>query len=329
MGHAFLRGASFMLGCLGIAVLAAAQPALAQAWPAKPMRLIVTFPPGGTSDIVARLIGERLGARLGQPAIVENRPGVAGILGTELAVKSAPDGYTLLLTSTAPIAFAPSTPKPLSYDPVKDLAHVAILGTIPLAFVVKTELAAKNVSDVVALAKDKPGALNFSSSGNATPSHFMLERFKLSAGVQIVHVPYKGSAPALNDIMAGRIDGTIDSMPALLAQIRGGRVRALAVSGRERAAQLPEVPTLAEAGYPDLVVNTWFGIALPGATDAGIVQRLNHELLTVVQLPDVKARMEELSFALTPMPAAEVQRFVQSEIERWRPVVQAAGITFQ
>jgi tripartite-type tricarboxylate transporter receptor subunit TctC len=254
-----------------------AQSAFGQAWPSKPLRLIVTFPPGGTSDIAARLVGERLGARLGQPVVIDNRPGVAGILGTEAAVKSAPDGYTLLLTSTAPIAFAPSTGKPLAYDPAKDLAHIAILGTIPLALIVPVESPAKSASDVVKIAREKPGALNFSSSGNATPSHLMLERFKLSAKVQITHVPYKGSAPALNDIMAGRIDGTLDSLPALLAQIKSGKVRALAVSGRERAAPLPDVPTLAEAGFPDLVVNTWFGIAVPAATPAEIVQRLNQE----------------------------------------------------
>lgn len=311
------------------AVLLLAQSAGAQSWPARPLHLIVTFPPGGTSDIAARIIGERLGARLGQPVIVDNRPGVAGILGTELAVKSAPDGYTLLLTSTAPIAFAPSTPKPLSYDPVKDLAHVAILGTIPLALVVKLELPAKNATEVAALAKDKPDALNFSSSGNATPSHFMLERFKLSAGVRITHVPYKGSAPALGDIMAGRIDGTIDSLPALLAQVRSAKVKALAVTGRERAPQLPDVPTLAESGFPDLVVNTWFGIAVPAGVPAEIVQRLNQEILAALQVPEVKARFDELTFAPAPMSAAETQRFMQSEIERWRPVVQAAGISFQ
>jgi tripartite-type tricarboxylate transporter receptor subunit TctC len=302
---------------------------LAQPWPSKPLRLIVTFPPGGTSDIVARLVGARLGTHFGQGVIVENRPGVAGILGTELAVKSPPDGYTLLLTSTAPIAFAPSTPKPLSYDPIKDLAHIAIIGTIPLALVVKLDLGANSAREVAALAKENPDRLNFSSSGNATPSHFMLERFKLSAGVRVTHVPYKGSAPALNDIMAGRIDGTIDSLPALLAQIRAGKVKALAVSGRDRAPQLPDVPTLAESGYPDLVVNTWFGIAVPAATPGEIVQRLNQELLTIVQLPEVKTRLDELSFAAAPMSAADTQRFMQSEIERWRPVVQATGITFQ
>jgi tripartite-type tricarboxylate transporter receptor subunit TctC len=302
---------------------------LAQPWPSKPLRLIVTFPPGGTSDIVARLVGARLGTHFGQGVIVENRPGVAGILGTELAVKSPPDGYTLLLTSTAPIAFAPSTPKPLSYDPIKDLAHIAIIGTIPLALVVKLDLGANSAREVAALAKENPDQLNFSSSGNATPSHFMLERFKLSAGVRITHVPYKGSAPALNDIMAGRIDGTIDSLPALLAQIRAGKVKALAVSGRDRATQLPDVPTLAESGFPDLVVNTWFGIAVPAATPAEIVQRLNQELLTIVQLPEVKSRLDELSFGPAPMSAADTQRFMQSEIERWRPVVQAAGISFQ
>jgi tripartite-type tricarboxylate transporter receptor subunit TctC len=306
-----------------------AQSAFGQAWPSKPLRLIVTFPPGGTSDIAARLVGERLGARLGQPVVIDNRPGVAGILGTEAAVKSAPDGYTLLLTSTAPIAFAPSTGKPLAYDPAKDLAHIAILGTIPLALIVPVESPAKSASDVVKIAREKPGALNFSSSGNATPSHLMLERFKLSAKVQITHVPYKGSAPALNDIMAGRIDGTLDSLPALLAQIKSGKVRALAVSGRERAAPLPDVPTLAEAGFPDLVVNTWFGIAAPGATPAEIVQRLNQEILAAVQSPEVKARFDELSFVPAPMTAAETQRFIQTEIERWKPVVTASGITFQ
>ena len=306
-----------------------AHGALGQAWPSKPLRLIVTFPPGGTSDIAARLVGERLGTRLGQPVVIDNRPGVAGILGTEAAVKSAPDGYTLVLTSTAPIAFAPSTGKPLAYDPAKDLAHIAILGTIPLALIVPVESPAKSAADVVKVAREKPGALNFSSSGNATPSHLMLERFKMSAKVQITHVPYKGSAPALNDIMAGRIDGTLDSLPALLAQIKSGKVRALAVSGRERAPPLPDVPTLAEAGFPDLVVNTWFGIAAPAATPAEIVQRLNQEILAAVQSPEVKARFDELSFAPAPMSAAETQRFIQTEIERWKPVVSAAGITFQ
>lgn len=322
-----MKTLSRLFACLLASLIA--QSALGQAWPSKPLRLIVTFPPGGTSDIAARLVGERLGVRLGQPVVIDNRPGVAGILGTEAAVKSAPDGYTLLLTSTAPIAFAPSTGKPLAYDPTKDLAHVAILGTIPLALIVPADSPAKSVADLVKIAREKPGALNFSSSGNATPSHLMLERFKVSAKVQITHVPYKGSAPALNDIMAGRIDGTIDSMPALLAQIKAGKVRALAVSGRERAPQLPEVPTLAEAGYPDLVVNTWFGIAAAAATPVEIVQRLNQEILMAVQSAEVKARFDELSFAPAPMTAAETQRFIQSEIERWKPVVAAAGISFQ
>jgi tripartite-type tricarboxylate transporter receptor subunit TctC len=312
-----------------VALLAAIQGAAAQAWPAKPLKIVVTFPPGGTSDIVARVVGERLGARLGQPVVIDNRPGVAGIIGTEAVVKAPADGYTLLLTSTAPIAFAPSTPRPLGYDPLKDFQHVAVLGTIPLAFVVKTELPAASVREVVALAKERPGALNFSSSGNATPSHFMLERFKLAAGVNLVHVPYKGSAPALNDIMANRIDGTIDSMPALLAQIRAGKVKALAVTGRSRAPQLPEVPTLAESGFPDLVVNTWFGIAVPAATPAEVVQRLGQELAAAVREPDVRTRLDELSFAPAPLSPEETQRFMQAEIERWRPVVQATGISFQ
>ena len=314
---------------LVLGLLCIVHAASAQNWPAKPIHMVVPFPPGGTSDIVGRVVGERLGTKLGQPIVIENRAGVAGILGTELVVKSPPDGHILLLTSTAPIAFAPSTPKPLSYDPVKDLQHVGIIGTIPLAFVVRPDMPAQNAQEVVALARRSPGQLNFSSSGNATPSHFMLERFKLATGTQITHVPYKGSAAALNDIMAGRIDGTIDSMPALLAHIRSGKLRALAVSGQARMPQLPEVPTLAEAGYPDLVVNTWFGLAVPAATPAAIVRRLNQELLAAVEQPDIKARLAELSFAAAPLSPQETQSFMQAEIERWRPVVRAAGIDFK
>lgn len=304
-------------------------PAHAQDWPVRPLRFVVTFPPGGTSDIVARLISERLGARLGQPVVVENRPGVAGILATDIAAKAAADGYTMLLTSVAPIAFAPATPRKLEYDPLKDFAHVAIMAATPLVFVVSNEQAAKSVAEVIAAARAAPGKLNFSSSGNASPSHVMLERFKASTGTQITHVPYKGSAPALIDIMANRIDGTIDTMPAVISQIRSGKMRALAVTGPRRVPQLPDVPTLAESGHADLVATSWFGIALPAATPPAVIQRLNREIYAVVDLPEVKARFDELSLAPVPMTAAETQRYIQNEIERWRPVVQAAGISFQ
>jgi tripartite-type tricarboxylate transporter receptor subunit TctC len=303
--------------------------AFAQDWPVRPLRFVVTFPPGGTSDIVARLVSERLAARLGQPVVVENRPGVAGILGTDLVAKAAPDGYTLVLTSIAPIAFAPATPRKLEYDPLKDFSHVAIMAATPLVLLVPGESTAKSVADVVAAAKAAPGKLNFSSSGNASPSHVMLERFKSSTGTQITHVPYKGSAPALTDIMAGRIDGTIDTMPAVIGQVRSGKVRALAVTGPRRAPQLADVPTLAEAGFPDLVATSWFGIAVPAATPAPIVQRLNRETFAVLELPEIQARFGELSLAPVPMSAADTQRYIQAELERWRAVVQAAGISFQ
>jgi len=303
--------------------------AYGQDWPVRPVHFVVPFPPGGTSDIVARLVSERLGQRLGQAVVVENRPGVAGILGTNVAAKAAPDGYTMLLTSIAPIAFAPATPRKLEYDPLKELTHIAVMAATPLVFVVSNEHPARSVADVIAAAKASPGKLNFSSSGNATPSHVMLERFKASTGTQITHVPYKGSAPALTDIMANRVDGTIDTMPALISQIRAGKLRALAVSGPRRAPQLPNVPTLAELGHTDLVVTSWFGVAAPAGTPAAIVERLNREVYGVVDLPEIKARFDELSMAPVPMSAAETQRFVQSEIERWRPVIQAAGITFQ
>lgn len=304
-------------------------PAQAQNWPDRPLHFVVPFPPGGTSDIVARLVSERLGQRLGQTVVVENRPGVAGILGTNVATKAEPNGYTMLLTSIAPIAFAPATPRKLEYDPLKELTHVAITAATPLVFVVSNENPARSVSAVIADAKASPGKLNFSSSGNASPSHVMLERFKASTGTQITHIPYKGSAPALIDIMANRVDGTIDTMPAVISQIRAGKVRALAVSGPHRAAQLPDVPTLAELGHADLVVTSWFGVAVPAKTPTMIAERLNREIYAVVKLPEIKSRFDELSMAPVPMSVAETQSFVQSEIERWRPVIQAAGIAFQ
>lgn len=313
----------------GILLLALAGSVSAQQWPTKPIRLIVPFPPGGTSDIAARVASEHLGARVGQPVIVDNRPGVAGILGTEAAVKAPADGHTLLLTSIAPIAFAPSTPKKLSYDPLKDLSHIGLLGTIPLIMIVNNSSPAKSLEDVVAIAKQKPGELNFSSSGNASPSHFMLERFKLSTGVQITHVPFKGSAAALNDIMGNRIDGTIDSLPPLLSQLRAGRVRPIAVTSRERAPQLSDVPTFAEAGHPDLVVTTWFGLAAPAGTARDILQRLNREINDMWKSVGIKSRFEDLSFAPAVMTLEDNQQFIRDEIEKWRPVVQASGISFQ
>ena len=314
---------------LALLALLASATAFAQDWPTRPVRFVVTFPPGGTSDIVARLISERLSARLGQPVVVENRPGVAGILGVDVAAKAAPDGHTMVLTSIAPIAFAPATPRKMEYDPLKDLAHVAIVAATPLVFLVSNESAAKSVAEVIAAAKAAPGKLNFSSSGNATPSHVMLERFKASTGAQITHVPYKGSAPALTDIMANRIDGTIDTMPAVFSQVRAGKVRALAITGPRRVPQLPDTPTLAEAGHPDLVATSWFGIALPAATPAAIAQRLNREAHSVLEAGDIKARFDELSLAPVPMSVAETQGWVRAEVERWRPVIQATGINFQ
>jgi tripartite-type tricarboxylate transporter receptor subunit TctC len=316
-----------LLACVSAALICAG--AAAQDWPAKPVRFVVTFPPGGTSDIIARLLSERLVSRVGQPVVVENRPGVAGILGVDAAAKSAPDGHTMVLTSIAPIAFAPATPRKLEYDPLKDLAHLAIVASTPLVFLVSNDQPARSVADVIAAAKAAPGKLNFSSSGNATPSHVMLERLKASTGVQIAHVPYKGSAPALTDILAGRIDGTIDTMPAVIAQVRAGKVRALAVTGPSRVPQLPGTPTLVELGHGDLVATSWFGIAVPAATPAAIAQRINREVFAALDSPEIKARFDELSVAPVPMTVAETQRWVQAEVERWRPVIQATGISFQ
>lgn len=301
----------------------------ADTWPSKPTKLVVPYPPGGTSDIAARLVAERLTGRLGQTVFVENKAGVSGILGTEAVSKATPDGYTMLLTSLGPLAFAPSTPKKVSYDPVKNFTHVAMIGSLPLVLVVNSGFAPKSLNELAALAKSKPGVINFGSSGPATPSHLMLERVKARLDVDITHVPYKGSGPLLTDIIGGSIDGAIDALPAMLPMIKSGRVRALAVTGQQRHPLLPDVPTMVEAGHADLVAASWFGIAVPAGTPQEIVQRLNKEINQELQMPAVQSRFAELAFATSISTPDEMQKFVSSEIERWRPVVVAAKISFE
>lgn len=315
----------FVFVLLGMFLL----PAYSQEWPARPIRFVVPFPPGGGSDLVARWFSEHLAARLGQAVVVDNRPGDAGVLAMTLVAKAAPDGYTVVMTSIVPVAFAPATPHKFEYDPATAFSHVAIMAATPLVFVVSNEQPAKSVADIIAAAKAAPNKLNFSSSGNASLSHLMLERFKASTGTQIAHIPYRGSGPALIDIVGNRVDGTIDTMPAVLSRVQAGQIRALAVTGTARMPQLPEIPTLVELGHTDLVATFWFGVAVPAATPSDIVQRLNRELSAISSLPEMSARFDELSLTPLPMSSVETQRFIQEEMKRWRPVVQASGVIFK
>lgn len=302
----------------------------ADPWPSKPIKLIVPFGAGGTSDIAARVMGERLSQRLGQPLIVENKPGVSGLLGTEFASKAPADGYTMLLTSIGPMAFAPSTPKQLGYDVNKDFTHVGMIGTIPLVLIVNNDFPAKSLEDVVSQAKRKPNTLNFGSSGPASPSHLMLERFKARFALDIAHIPFKsGSAASLTEIIGGRVDGTWDALPALLTMIKAGKVRPLAITGAQRHPLLPEVPTVGELGYSDLTATSWFAFAVPAGTPKDVVQKLNATLNAELQTPAVKTKLGELAFATSTISPDEMQKFVATEVEKWKPVVVNSKISFQ
>jgi tripartite-type tricarboxylate transporter receptor subunit TctC len=302
--------------------------ASAQDWPTKTINLIVTFPPGGASDAAARIIAERLSASLGRPVVVDNRAGVSGVLGTQIAAKAPGDGYTLVLTSAGPFAFAPSTPNMKAYDPVRDFAQVAMLGSIPLVVYVNNDLPVRSVADVVNLAKSQPGALNFGSSGPASPSHMMLERFKMRFNLDIVNVSTRGTGTTVIEIMAGRIQGSIDSITGVLPNIQAGKLRALAVTTPQRSPQLPDVPTIAEAGYPDLEAAGWFGVAAPAATPKEIIVRLNKEIIAHLQVPETKAKFGQLGFITHAWTPDEVTKFINDEIAKWKPIVEATKISF-
>lgn len=320
------RSALGMLLGLITASVAAAQ---AQDWPSRPIRLVVPYGAGGTSDIAARIIGDRLGAQLRQNIVIDNRSGLAGAIGTAMAAKAAPDGHTLLLTSLGPLAFAPAATKALPYDPIKDLVQIGMIGSIPLVFIVKSESSIKSFGDLVSMSRPSTAGLNFGSSGPASPSHLMLERVNKRFNFEIAHIPFKAGSPAsLAEVAAGRLDGSFDSLPALLGMIKAGRVRPVTVMSRQRHPLLPSSPTIAEAGYPELTATSWFGLAAPAGTPQKIVQRVNAELNTQLALPAVAGRLSELAFAVNLMSIEETRKFVADEIERWRPVVQAANVSF-
>jgi tripartite-type tricarboxylate transporter receptor subunit TctC len=295
------------------------------AYPSKPIRLILPFPPGGGTDILGRLVAERLGARLGQPVVIDNRGGAGGNLGAEAAAHSAPDGYTLLLAATT-LAISPSLYKKLAYDPVKDLAPIGLVATVPNVMITHPSVPAKTLQEFIALAKSRPGELNFGSGGSGTSNHLGGELFNMVAGVKLVHVPYKGVNLAMNDAMAGNIQLVVIGIPAAAPQIKSGKLRALAVIAPQRSPALPDVPTVAEAGLPDFEVTTWYGLLAPAGTPRPIIARLNSELVRSMQAPDLKERLAGMGTdALTSTPE-EFATYIGREIAKWGDVVRKAGL---
>ena len=310
------------------ALCAAAAPALAQpaqAYPNKPIRVIVPFPPGGPTDVVARLIGNKLGERWGQPVLVENRAGAGGTIGAEIVARSVPDGYTLVMGSTANMAVNVTLFKKLSYDPVKDFAPVNLAAVTPSLLLVNPKFPANDVKEFIAYAKANPAAINYATGGVGTPSHLAAEMFKTMAGIQMNHVPYKGSIPALTDIMGGQVTLMFDSMASGLPFAKSGKLKALAQTGAKRSASVPELPTIGESGLPGYDVAGWFGFLAPAATPHDIVQKLSSEITAILNLPDVKERYLLLGAEPGPGIPEEFAAFLRSEIAKWAKVIRDSG----
>jgi len=312
------------LGALVLALFACA--AAAQVYPTKPVRLIIPFPPGGSNDIVGRMSAAQLGERLGQQVVVDNRGGAGGTIGTEIAAKSPPDGYTLLLISTA-YAFNTSIYKKLPYDPATAFVPVGMLGTGPAVLVVNPALPANSVKELIALAKEKPGQLNNATAGVGSFQHLASELFRLEAGIDLTHVPYKGGGPAMMDLIAGQAQVSVGSLIQMLPHIRSGKLRALGTTGAKRSPALPDVPTVAEAGLPGYEATNWWGILAPAGTPPAIVDRLNKELATIALSAETKKRFEAEGAEAAQMSPAAFGKFVADETTKWARVVKEAGIT--
>ena len=300
-----------------------AAPAAAQAWPAKPVRIIAPFAPGGGADTLGRLVGAKLSESLGQTFVVENRAGAGGVIGSDVAAKSAPDGYTLVVSGVASHAIAPSLSK-VPFDPLRDFTHIALIGGPPALLAVHPSLPAKDVKGFVALAKARPGQLTYGSPGNGTQGHLVAELFKRSAGIDIRHVPYKGAAIAVVDVVAGHIDSISTTLSTAATQIRAGRLRGLAISSTERLPAYPQLATFRERGFPTIVATVWFGLSAPAGLPPEIATRLESEVKKIVQLPDVRERLR--AEGIEPARGdVKYSAFVAAEIERWAPVVRASG----
>ncbi len=311
-----------------IALTLAAGAASAQAdFPNRPVTLIVSAAPGGTTDIAARLIAQPLGAALGQSVVVENKPGASGGIAAQAVARAKPDGYTLLLQYSGFQVITPHVTPATGWDPIKDFSPVANVLSAPQVVVVRPDLPIKSLKELVAYAKANPGKLNYASSGNGSLQQVATELLNQMAGTQITHIPYKGTGPALNDLLGGAVDMTITTPPPLLGQIAAGKLRALAVTGNTRLPSLPDVPTAAEAGYPDLIVSSWFAMYAPRDTPAPVVDKIAGEIQKIMKTDEFRKKAAEQGAEAIFMGPKELGTYTQTELDRWGKVVKAANIT--
>jgi tripartite-type tricarboxylate transporter receptor subunit TctC len=315
--------AAAALGALGAASLESAQ---AQSWPSRPVRLVVPYPPGGPVDVSARLLATPLQAALGQPVLVENKPGAGGNIGAEFVAKSAPDGYTLVMGAIATHAINPSLYPSIPYDALKDFRHVALVVQVPNVLIVNTDLPAKSVKELVALARERPGRLDFASGSTGSTGHLAGELFKQMTGTYMVHIPYKGAPPAVADLMAGRVHLMFDNLASALPNVKAGKVRGLAVTTLKRSSFLPELPTLDESGLKGFDMTTWWGVMAPGKTPQAVVERLSAEILKAMDAPGVKDRLRAMGSEPPAVRTPEAfTAFVAAELKTYAALVKRSG----
>jgi tripartite-type tricarboxylate transporter receptor subunit TctC len=317
--QAFAVAFAIALGC--------AMPAAAQNYPTKTIRLIVPYPAGGATDFFARLVFPKMGEALGQPIVVENRPGAGTAIGASEVARSAPDGYTLLLGDAGTYAFNPTLYKKLSYDPAKDFAPVSLTGRFALILAVNPSVPAKSVKDFVAAAKSQPGKINYGAPGPGSPIHLAMEFFKQRAGLVMTPIPYKGGADAMNDLLAGRISTMFPDIASALPQIKGGKLRPLAVASAQRVAALPDLPTIGESGYPGFEAWAWQGFVAPAKTPSPIIMKLNAEFAKVMSDPAIKQRLSESGFEPQTSTPEEFSAYMKSEITKWAKVIRESNIS--
>ncbi|HEV7822538.1 MAG TPA: tripartite tricarboxylate transporter substrate binding protein [Burkholderiales bacterium] len=318
-----MRKLLFAVYCLVCVVTAQAAD---RAYPSRPIRIIVPFAAGGPTDIVARTVGQQLTIALAQPVVIDNRPGAGGVVGADLAAKSAPDGYTLLLCSTGAMAINPALLPKMPYDALRDLSPITLVVTIPYLLLVNPAFSAQSVKDVLTLGRAKPGQLNYGSAGTGTTSHLAMELFRSMAGIQVTHVPYKGSALAATDLVGGQLQLLFDAPPSSLPFVRSGKLRAIGISTLKRTPLLPEMPTISEAGVPGYEVLTWSGICAPSGTPNPVIARLNQAIVQGVTTPETRERFAALGADVVANSADQYGRFIRAELAKWARVIREAGV---
>src|SRR5262245_3346803 len=313
---------SIVAACVAILFVSAAA---AQDYPSRPVKIVVPYPAGGSNDIIARIVAQKLSERSGQTCLVENRAGAGGNVGAEAVAAAEPDGYTLLLTAPPPLTINAALYKNLRFDPSKAFAPVALIASVPIVLAVHPSLGVKDVKELVALARTKPGTINFGSSGIGTTNHLAGELLKSKTGIDIVHVPYKGAAPAMNDLIAGHIPMMFDNIPAVLPQVQAKSINAIAVAGATRSNALPDVPTVAEQGVEGFEASAWFGLVAPAKTPAPVLAKLQTEVAAILSRPDVKKRFVELGAEPGTVSGEAFGKFLADETTMWGGIIRASG----